>query len=102
MTIEIKQGNRARYFEVFEGEEKIGEIIHYPPEQEGDEEFWNATLWSLMGTGKTWGATGDSYEEIVGYTHELYKEFVAERRELKRPVPGVRVVSTPMGGQRRK
>lgn len=102
MTIEIRQGNRAGYFEVFEGEEKIGELFNHLPERGDDSNSWSVQLWTLAGTGKTWDADGCSYEEVAGCAEELYREgFVAERRELTRG-PRPHVISTPMGGQRRK
>ncbi|MFB7605308.1 hypothetical protein [Streptomyces gardneri] len=103
MSIELRAGDCSKSLDLYEGENHIGEIRYHAPEQDGDEEFWTVSLWSLMGTGKEWNADPDDFKEAVEYAHRLYEEgFVAERRELTRPVSGVRVVSTPTGGQRRR
>lgn len=103
MSMELREGRCPKSRNLYEGEDHIGEIRYHGPEQEGDEEFWTVELWSLMGTGKEWNADPENFEEAVQHAHTLYTEgFVAERRELRRPLPGLRVVSTPTGGQRRR
>ncbi|MFC8009170.1 hypothetical protein [Streptomyces cinereoruber] len=103
MGMELREGRCPRSFDLYEGEDHIGEIEYHAPEQEGDEDLWTVLLWSLMGTGKEWSADPDSFEEAVEFAHRIYEEdFVGERRELKRPVRGVHTISTPTGGQRRR
>jgi len=103
MALELREGRRPRSLDLFEGDERIGEIRYHAPEQDGDEEFWTVSLWSLMGTGKEWAGDPDDFKEAVEYAHRLYEEgFVAERHELSRPVAGLRVISTPTGGHRRR
>jgi hypothetical protein len=85
-----------------EGEDPVGELIYHAPEEEGDEPSWSVELWSVMGTRRKWCAdVAESHEEAADDARELYKELVAERRELSRGARP-RTISTPMGGQRRK
>ncbi|MFG3510266.1 hypothetical protein ACGF5F_32740 [Streptomyces sp. NPDC047821] len=98
----LRQGDCPKSFKLYEGEEHIGDIEYHAPEEEGDEECWTVCLWSLMGTGAEWHGDPDSFEEAVQFAHELYEEFVAERRKLTRATRDGRPISTPMGGQSRR
>lgn len=105
MTMEFRPMGKPHCFDLLEGEEKIGELLYTPPEEEGDDPFWDVSLWSETGSGKTWSAdTAESHEQAAAHARELYEEYRAERRKLNSPSPGPRtsVVSTPMGGQRRR
>jgi hypothetical protein len=104
MTLDVRPAGQAGFFDLYELDEKIGTITYERDDEDGDViECWDVQMWSLMGTGKVWcGGDPESEEEAFEAAHELYKEYVAERRELTRPLPGVRVINTPMGGQRRR
>ncbi|MFE0088739.1 hypothetical protein [Streptomyces sp. NPDC059016] len=110
MTLEIRPTGQPRQFDLYEEAEKIGQVRYIGPEgqelEEGlDEEpcdGWSVEMWSLMGTGKTWGADAGTESQARQYAHELYSEFVAERRALNSGGPRAHIVSTPMGGQRRR
>lgn len=105
MTLDIRSTDNPDRLDLFDGDERIGEI--HPDEladwevAEGTTPLWIITIWSAMGTGKEWDGSGDTLEEVKGYAPELYEEFRAERRELSK---GSRpsTISTPMGGQRRR
>ncbi|MFD3523858.1 hypothetical protein [Streptomyces sp. NPDC058653] len=99
MTLEFRPTDKPHCFDLTEGEEQVGELIYFAPEEEGDKPYWRVTLWSVMGTGKEWSAdVAESHDGAVNDAHELYKDLVAERRELSR---GGRpwTISTPTGGQ---
>ncbi|MER7794925.1 hypothetical protein [Streptomyces sp. NPDC097640] len=104
MALDIRPIDQPGCYDLYELEEKIGTISYERDDEDGNViECWGVEVWSLMGTGKVWyGGDPESEEEAIEEAHELYKESVAERRELRRPVPGVRVISTPTGGQRRR
>ncbi|MEV4041394.1 hypothetical protein [Streptomyces sp. NPDC049744] len=106
MTLDIRATSDPNHFDLYEGEEKVGELVSYPDTDEDgtvheDSPWWHGEVWSQMGTGRTFNGDTQSFEEAKQYAHEMYEEMVAERRELSkgsRP----RTISTPMGGQRRK
>lgn len=104
MALNIMPTDRHGCFNLYEEGERIGSIV-YEREGEGSDtiEAWEVEIWSAMGTGKVWdGGDPESEEEAFAAAHEAYKEFVAERRELSRPLRGISVISTPTGGQRRR
>ncbi|MFE5368233.1 hypothetical protein [Streptomyces mirabilis] len=103
MTLDIRPTGDPNHFDLYEDEEKIGEITNPPDVEDGiayeaDRQWW-LEIWTQMGTGKTWEANHESFEQVKQYAHELYEEFVAERRELSK---GSRIWTTgsiPMGGK---
>lgn len=106
MALDIRPTDDPNRFDLYEGDQIIGEIVNEVTDEDGvvvdDEPFWCAEVWSQMGTGKKWAAdSGSSLEEIKEWAHELYDEMTAERRDLKK---GSRppTISTPTGGQRRR
>ncbi|WP_405769355.1 hypothetical protein OG539_32920 [Actinacidiphila glaucinigra] len=102
MTLELRPIRKPHSFDLFEGEQQVGEI-RYSNDRAAGTQYWDIEVWSQMGTGKSWSSdTAKSHEEAQALAHELYAELVAERRELRRPDPQVRVISTPMGGQKRR
>jgi hypothetical protein len=107
VTLDIRPTDDPDRFDLYENDDRIGEIVNEPLDEEGvalgEPPFWTLQLWSLMGTRKEWHANGESLDEVKQYAHEMYKEFVAERRQVNQPGPGprVRLISTPTGGQRR-
>ncbi|MBL3664562.1 hypothetical protein JL475_00680 [Streptomyces sp. M2CJ-2] len=106
MTLDIRPTADPDHFDLYEDDQKIGEIVNHPDEEEDgtiieDAPYWHAQVWSQMGTGKTFEGESESFDEVKQYAHEVYEEMAAERRELRkgsRP----RTISTPMGGQRRR
>lgn len=105
MGLDIRETDDPNHFELYEADEKIGEIICDSPDQNDPTDtappYWSAEVWSQMGTGKTWTADGESFDEIKRYVHEIHEEMVAERRELSKGARP-RTISIPMGGQRRR
>lgn len=106
MTLEIRPTDDDARFDLYDGDERMGEIRNVPLDEEGvalgEPPDWVATLWSQMGTGKTWSAEGESFDEAKRHAHELHEEFVAERRELSKGSRIWTVGSIPMGGQKRR
>ena len=103
MTMEMRPASAPQSFDLYDGEERIGEILYVAPMEEygaKNPECWEVRLWSLTGSGKEWGDTVYSIEEAKEFAHSEYPELVAERRAAAGP--SVRVISTPMGGQRRR
>ncbi|MDR3079466.1 MAG: hypothetical protein LBV60_00805 [Streptomyces sp.] len=104
MTLEIRPTDVPDHFDLYEGDDKIGELWNEPLDEEGialgEPPVWEATIWSLMGTGKEWRESAESLDEIKQYAQEAYEEFVAERRELNRGARSGSMVSVPMGGQK--
>lgn len=103
MTLEIRPTDVPYRFDLYEEDEKIGEIVDEPGDEddapEDEPPFWTAQIWSAMGTRKTWTADSEDFDEIKQYAHELYEDFRAERRELSK---GSRIWTTgsiPMGGK---
>lgn len=107
-ALEIRSTDDPEHFDLYEGDEKIGEIKRGPLDEydiaEGDVPYWEVTVWSAMGTRKEWSDNTEDLDEARQFAQELYMDFVKERRELNRPGPGprVRVISTPTGGQRKR
>jgi hypothetical protein len=105
VTLNIRATADPNHLDLYEDTEKIGEITCEPPDEDDptdtDPPYWKAEVWSAMGTGKTWYRNSEDADEIRRYAHELYEEFVAERRELNRGARGT-AISTPMGGQARR
>lgn len=105
MTLDIRPTGDPNHFDLYEGDERVGEITCDPPDPndptDTDPPYWAVEVWTQMGTGKTWGGGSESFDEIKQYAHEMYKQMVAERRELSK---GARssIISIPMGGQRRR
>jgi hypothetical protein len=102
MTVDIRSTGDPTRFEIYEGDEKIGEIEGELPDPsdpaDTDPPYWIARVWSQMGTGKEWTGDGESLDEVKVYAEEMHLEMTAERRELS---GGARpwTISTPMGGQ---
>lgn len=104
MTLDIRPSRSDKSYDLYEGDERIGEIRYVPSEVVDGQvipEGWDVELWSLMGTGKTWTAMADTVEEATEEALLCHKELVGERRELSK---GSRppTISTPMGGQKRR
>ena len=103
MTLEIRPTGNPAHFDLYDGDEKIGEIVNTPLDEEGIElgepPIWGVTMWSLMGTGKEWDADETSYEAAEQAARVLYEEFCAERRELSRGARPWITGSVPMGGK---
>lgn len=107
MSLEIRPTETPQRFDLFEHDERIGEIKFAPSFDEYGwtvPDQWEVEVWSLMGTGKTWKDSLDTLEEASEEARSFYTEFVAERRRVNSPGrgPAARVISVPMGGQRRK
>jgi len=102
MTLEIRPTDNPERFDLYEEDQKIGEITEDLDIEDGvrmGPSLWCAEVWSQMGTGKTFYAESRSFEEIKQYAHEVYDEMAAERRELSK---GFRIWTTgsiPMGGK---
>ncbi len=103
MTLEIRPTGDPDRFDLYDGDERMGEIRNVPLDEEGvalgEPPDWDVVLWSAMGTGKEWHADGESLDEVRQYAHQLYEQFAAERRELSK---GSRIWTTgsvPMGGK---
>jgi hypothetical protein len=103
MTLEIRSTDDPERFDLFDGDDRIGEI--HPEElserevADGEVPSWEFTIWSVMGTGKVWAGYAATLEEVQEYAREEYQEFLAERRELSK---GSRIWTTgsiPMGGK---
>lgn len=107
MSLEIRATDDPKSFDLYEDEdgERIGEITYEAPAVEFGElnpECWHMALWSLTGSGKTWGSTEYSIEEAKEAALAEYPDLVAERRELSKPDgPRPRGISIPHGGQPR-
>lgn len=106
MALDIRPTDDPNRFDLYEGDQVIGEITNEPDIEDGvvvnEGPFWWAEVWSQMGTRKKWDAgSTSSFDEVKEWAQELYEEMVAERRELSK---GSRppTISTPMGGQRRR
>jgi hypothetical protein len=105
VTLEIRPTDDPNHFHLYDDVtgERIGELANPPDDDddapEDDPPYWTAEIWSQMGTGKTWNASSESFDEIKQYAREIYEEFAAERRELSK---GSRIWTTgsvPMGGK---
>ncbi|MGW9399373.1 hypothetical protein [Streptomyces sp. NPDC055642] len=105
MTLDIRPTDKPDRFDLYDGDDRIGEISPGELTEEdvaADEDpYWEVVIWSAMGTGKEWRSDAPSIDGARDCASECYQEFAAERRELSR---GSRppTVSTPMGGQRRR
>lgn len=105
MTLDIRPTDDPNHFDLYEVDERVGEITCEPPDPndptDTDPPYWSVEVWTQMGTGKTWGGDSESFDEIKQYAREFYEQMVAERRELSK---GARpnTISIPMGGQRRR
>jgi hypothetical protein len=105
VTLEIRATDDPNRFhlhdEITDG--KFGEITCDPPDDndpdDNDPPYWEVGLWSVMGTGKTWTADADSFDQAKQYAHELYEEFAAERRELGKGAGARTARSFPAGGK---
>ncbi|MFI5992526.1 hypothetical protein ACIBAC_11820 [Streptomyces sp. NPDC051362] len=102
MSLEIRKTNDPSRVDLYEGDEKIGQITCEPPDADDPTDtappYHHAELLSATGSGKTWHADSEDPEEILRYAHEMYEEWSAERAELRKG----RVWTTgsiPMGGQ---
>jgi len=102
VSLEIRETDDPDHLKLYDGEDWIGEIENVPLDEEGialgEPPDWNVELWSQMGTGKKWTASGESYDEVEGYALEMYEELVAERRELSKGSVWT-TGSVPMGGK---
>jgi hypothetical protein len=103
MTLEIRESGEPERYDIYDGDDRIGEIrrgeLTDEDIAEGEAPYWEVTMWSAMGTGKEWSTYDDSFEEIKKSAREFYEEFLAERRELSK---GSRIWTTgsiPMGGR---
>ncbi|MGW6218354.1 hypothetical protein ACWF8U_00600 [Streptomyces olivaceus] len=105
MTLEIRPADEPERFDLYDGDDRIGEIrrgeLTEEDVAEGESPYWEFTMWSVMGTGKEWRGDAGTLDEIKEYAREDHQEFVAERRELSK---GTRrnTISVPMGGQNRR
>ncbi|MFC8065556.1 hypothetical protein [Streptomyces sp. NPDC057293] len=107
MTFCIRSTDDPNHFDLFEDEQKVGELVNHPDREEdgtiieGSPEYWYFEVWSQMGTGRTFSGEAESFEEAKHYTQVAYEDMSAERRELRK---GSRppMISTPMGGQKRR
>lgn len=103
MTLEIRPTGDPDRLKLYDGDEEMGEIRNVPLDAEGvalgESPDWQVELWSVMGTGKTWRADGESFDEVKRYAHELHQEFTAERRELSKGSRTGATNSIPMGGK---
>lgn len=105
MTPEIRPTDDPHRFTVHEGAEWIGEITKdldiWNGVVQSDAFLWIVEIWSQMGTGKKWAESCETFDDAEEFVREAYKEMVGERRELSK---GSRppIISTPMGGQRRR
>lgn len=107
MTLEIRPTDSPESFDLFDETGKVGEIVFVPEHEEyGGTNLasWEVALWSMTGSGSAWLDGGDTLAKAEELAQSLYPELVAERRRVNSPGPGprVRVISTPMGGQRRR
>ncbi|MEV5189230.1 hypothetical protein [Streptomyces werraensis] len=103
-TLDIRPTADPDRIDLYEGDQKIGEIVKDLDIEDGvlmSPPLWLVEVWSQMGTGKTFDADSESLAEAKQLAHEVYEEMVAERRELRK---GSRppIISTPMGGQKRR
>jgi hypothetical protein len=105
VSLEIRATSDPNRFDLHEGKgtDRIGEITCDPADPNDPTDtappYWEAEIWSAMGTGKKWYATAESFDEIKLGAHDVYEEFAAERRELSK---GSRIWTTgsiPMGGK---
>lgn len=109
MSLNIRSTEDCERFDLFEGDERIGEIardelseVELAELDEGEEPLWLATIWSATGTGATWSVETETYEEAAACVPELYEDFLAERRELSKGARSGKTISVPMGGQPRR
>jgi hypothetical protein len=108
VSLEIRSTDDPEVFDLYEGDDRIGEIRRgfFSEEDiaEGEPPYWEATVWSLMGTAKEGHADDEDIDSVKRQVAELYEEFVTERRRLHQPGSGprVRTISTPTGGQKRR
>lgn len=102
MSLEIRKTDDPNRVDLYESDERIGEITCQPPDAadptDTDPPYWQAELWCAMGTGKTWHADSEDPEEILRYAHEMYKEWSAEQSELRKGSAWT-TGSFPAGGQ---
>ena len=103
MTLEIRPTGDSARFDLYSNDEKMGEIVNEALDEEGialgEPPIWGVEIWSVMGTGKEWHASAESFGQCKEYAQELYEEFAAERRELSK---GSRIWTTgsvPLGGK---
>ncbi|MFE9736137.1 hypothetical protein ACFYO9_37425 [Streptomyces sp. NPDC005863] len=109
MPLEIRPVEDTTHH-LYEEDEQIGQIRWVGPVgslgEDGwriEEEAWEVDVWSLTGSGKTWGDSCTTLEAARRRAHEIYDDYQAERRRANQPVPGgVQVISSPMGGQKRR
>ncbi|WP_329472783.1 hypothetical protein OIE75_29970 [Streptomyces sp. NBC_01723] len=103
MTLEIRPADEPERFDLYDGDDRIGEIrrgeLTEEDTAEGEPPYWEFTIWSVMGTGKEWGGHSQSYDEVVEWAREEYEEFLAERRELSKGSATWTTSSIPMGGK---
>ncbi|WP_369214428.1 hypothetical protein [Streptomyces flavofungini] len=111
MAIEIRPVDGTNEYKIYEGDDLIGEIDWSGPAGtrdeygwEIDEETWGVTIWSLTGSARQWGNVLTTPEAACEEAQVIYEEdFLPERRRAHAPVPGgVKVISSPMGGQKRR
>lgn len=99
MTLDIRPAAKPKRFDLYEGDDKIGEIRYEPPE--GDfPEVWEVDVWNLWNANDSWGDLADTLEEAFEDARACYKQFVAKRCESSGP--SVRAISVPTGGQKRR
>lgn len=102
MGLEFRPKEPAGSFDLYDETGKIGEISGPGSEPDDDPpDVWVVQLWSLTGSGKTWGDVQYSLEDALEDARESYKDLVAERREAGRG-GSARVIPTPIGGQPRR
>jgi hypothetical protein len=107
MPMEIREADSPKSFDLYDGDEKIGKIAYVPPTVEfgvPNPECWEVVLWSLTGSAKEWGDTVYTIDDAITEANLAYPDQVAERRAANSAGSGPRprIISTPMGGQRRR
>jgi hypothetical protein len=108
MGLEFRPKEPEGSFDLYDETGKVGEIDGPDPARDIDEEdgipyppSWEVDLWSLTGSGKTWGNLCDNLEDAMADARESYELLLAERREAGRG-GSAWVIPTPMGGQPRR
>lgn len=107
MGLEFRPKEPEGSFDLYDDTGKVGEIEGPNSERDVDLDgkpyppSWSVELWSLTGSGKSWGNLCTSLDEAMADARESYEELVVERREAARG-GSARVIPTPMGGQPRR
>ena len=98
VSLEIRPSTGTdRQFDLYDGDDLIGEITHDPP---ADEFAWGVTVWSIDNHRESWSDCAGSLREARDLAHTFYGQLTEHLRQQSRG--SVRAISTPMGGQRRR